>query len=346
MKILNIRVKKLAHLFGIAWIGSIIVFFGLIFIFQSEGGTYNQPVAQLFIATLIFGVLSFALAVIFYFLHFVNKEQKQVKKNRKKKNNDFVNIKHRALVSSVVGLSIIGILLLVALFAKTTSIISGSSMEQAPTSSIEATNTPVLEFPIPTSAPVYVDSDPIISCESSHPKCLGSTLKLPRSQCSNIYCCGIDNNWSLYPSEEKCKEAGQNTGQQATQNTGNRVPVFISHFGYTLNCPSQNVAAVQSINSTMESRRSQWAQNLMDCTNNFVNTDDCTVACGNALTNAEHTCTALYGQATDDSFSNCTKQASSDLGTCMSACPNSGTSCNSVNPDEKDLSNQIKNLCN
>ena len=64
------------------------------------------------------------------------------KKNKKKKNNVFANVKHKVLVSSVVGLSIIGILLLVALLAKGTSIISGASIEQTPTPSIEATDTP------------------------------------------------------------------------------------------------------------------------------------------------------------------------------------------------------------
>jgi flagellar basal body-associated protein FliL len=345
VKIFNIRVKKLAHLFGIIWIFSVISSLGILFAaLPSKAAMHSDLIGDTFIAIVIVGVLSFALAVISYFLHFVNKEQKQAKKNKKKKNNDFANVKHKILVSSVVGLSIIGILMLVALLAKSTGIISGSSMEQTPTPPIEATSTPEVKSPTPTSIPVYVDPDPIITCTSSNQNCVGESISVRRSACPSITCCQIGDKWSVYATIDSCRQA--QAVQQPTQNTGNRVPVFIPHFGYTLNCPSQNVAAIQSINSTMESRRSQWAQNLMDCTNNFVNTDDCTVACGNALTNAEHTCTDLYGQATDDSFSNCIKQASSDLATCQDACPNSGTSCNSVNPDEKDLSNQIKNLCN
>jgi len=98
VKIFNIRVKKLANLFGIIWLGSLVAFFGLGYVgSQPENILGTDLLRTLFITIILTGVFSFALAVVFYFLHFVNKEQKQVKKNRKKKNNDFANIKHRLL---------------------------------------------------------------------------------------------------------------------------------------------------------------------------------------------------------------------------------------------------------
>lgn len=211
MKIFNIRVKKLANLFGIIWLGSLVAFFGLGYVgSQPENILGTDLLRTLFITIILTGVFSFALAVVFYFLHFVNKEQKQVKKNRKKKNNDFANIKHRALVSSVVGLSIIGILLLVALLAKGTGIISGASMEQTPTPSIEAIDTPVVESPTPiyvppTAAPtIYVDPDPIVNCGPGQNS--GQYVKDRRSNCINYVDCGFANNvWTLMLKSE-CDE--------------------------------------------------------------------------------------------------------------------------------------------
>lgn len=55
-----------------------------------------------------------------------------------------------------------------------------------------------------------IDNDPIIDCLSSHPNCNGETIRLKKSQCSEIYCCGFsDGRWVLYPSEEKCKQEWQ-----------------------------------------------------------------------------------------------------------------------------------------
>ena len=217
MKIFNIKVKTLANLFGIVWVGSIISSIGLVYAaYHLENGTKSDFIGNSFITTVIIGVLSFALAVVFYFLHFVNSDNTQVKKKTgKKKNNEFANIKHGALVSSVVGLSIIGILLLVALLAKGTSIISGASMEQASMPSIEATDTPVIESPTPF--PVYVppaiptqvyiaptiDPDPPVLCNISA-NCGGGTTPLRQSECANSTCCQIGNNWVFYKDKNQC----------------------------------------------------------------------------------------------------------------------------------------------
>lgn len=66
--------------------------------------------------------------------------------------------------------------------------------------------------PIPTMMPTKVnkatiDPDPIIDCVSSSPNCSGSSIKGRRSQCSLITCCQIGNNWSVYSTSQKCKDA-------------------------------------------------------------------------------------------------------------------------------------------
>jgi hypothetical protein len=202
VKILNIRVKTLANLFGSIWIGCIVSFFGLAFVLRSQNVAYATNQGPAGLAIIITGVLSFALAFVLYFLHFVNSDSRQVKKKAKKKKSDnFANVKHGALVSSVVGLSIIGILLLVALLAKGTSIISGSSTEQASTPPIEATSAPVIESPTPTTAPVYVDPDPIVNCGPGQNS--GQYVKDKQSNCKNYVDCGFSNNvWTLMLSSE------------------------------------------------------------------------------------------------------------------------------------------------
>jgi len=366
VKIFGIRVKTLANLFGIVWLGSLVAFFGLGYaVLQPENMLSADLLRILSTVIISTGIFSFALAVVLYFLHFVNSNNKQVKKKiGKKKNNDFANVEHRVLVSSVVGLSIIGILLLVALFAKSTSIISGSSIEQATTSQpqfidcvirgkLERVASEVCKdlgsapTPTTTGQNSNVNPDPIISCESSHPKCQGSTLKLPRSQCSNIYCCGIDNNWSLYPSEEKCKEAGANTGQQAqaeqNSNSTGKVPVFLSYWGYSVNCPSQNVGAVMAINSIMESKKDEWTKNVQNC----VDSENSVDPCRNNCTAIEHSTLSSCQASTQDSqkYIACSNQASSDWLNCAGACPNNTTSCINVNSEQQSLNDQITNLC-
>lgn len=73
----------------------------------------------------------------------------------------------------------------------------------------------------PETKQVYVDPDPIITCTSSYPNCLGKSLQVRQSECSKTYCCGIGDKWSIYLSEGQCKQAQKNAGN-VTQN--NYVP--------------------------------------------------------------------------------------------------------------------------
>lgn len=80
--------------------------------------------------------------------------------------------------------------------------------------------------PTPTSAPKpkveatttkVTNNDPIITCTSSHPNCMGQSIKVKQSACSNIYCCGLNGTWSVYATEALCRQAAQ--GSQNSTNT-------------------------------------------------------------------------------------------------------------------------------
>lgn len=96
-----------------------------------------------------------------------------------------------------------------------------------PTPTIEIKVTPTV-IPKKTVKPVQkaVETDPIIDCVSSYPNCNGSSIKLRRSQCSNITCCQIGNNWSVYPSSEKCKEAQNNNSNNYVRPTSAPIPTY------------------------------------------------------------------------------------------------------------------------
>lgn len=206
----------------------------------------------------------------------------------------------------------------------------------------------------PSQKTVYNDPDPFIDCESTYPNCKGTSIRVHNSQCSKITCCQVGTTWSIYPSSEKCNEAqknfqsqqapAQNTIQNTSQPSANKVPVFISYGGYTVYCPSQNVGAVQSIASTMESKKNQWASDYNKCADNFYKTDSCYISCSNTNKNDLDICYAAYGYSGDNS-SACTKEVWDNYSKCISSCPSASKSCDYVYWEQKNLSSQITNLC-
>ncbi|MBI2019052.1 hypothetical protein HYS95_00090 [Candidatus Daviesbacteria bacterium] len=206
----------------------------------------------------------------------------------------------------------------------------------------------------PSQKTVYTDPDPFIDCESSYPNCKGTSIRVRSSQCSKTTCCQVGTTWSIYPSNEKCDDAQknfqsqqapvQNTTQNISQPSSNKVPVFISYNGYTVYCPSQNVGAVQSIASTMESKKNQWSSDYNKCTDNLYKTDSCYVSCSNTNKNDLDICYAAYGYSGDNS-SACTKEAWDNYSKCISGCPSASKSCDYVYWEQKNLSSQINNLC-
>lgn len=79
--------------------------------------------------------------------------------------------------------------------------------------------------PTPTSSLIpakkAINTDPVVSCESSASECNGKSIEVRKSQCQNITCCQVGSTYSVYSSVGKCKEA-QN-GKQSTQNQNSNV---------------------------------------------------------------------------------------------------------------------------
>ena len=66
----------------------------------------------------------------------------------------------------------------------------------------------------PTQIPT-TDLDPIINCTSSHPNCLGQSIKGKQSECKNIYCCVYPDKAVLLSDKSQCVSS---SNQQAKSN--------------------------------------------------------------------------------------------------------------------------------
>jgi hypothetical protein len=242
-------------------------------------------------------------------------------------------------------------LIVVYLYGKNNSLFLGSSGSHdpvlAPTIKILDTPTPT---PTPMPTPIYiaptVDPDPPVLC-NVNPNCGGGTTPLRQSECNNSTCCQIGDKWIFYKDKVQCgrDQVGKNSGasvpvQQTLQNS-NKTPVFLSYGGYTVYCPAQNVGAVMSINSTMESKKTQWATDYNACTDTFFKTNSCYVSCKSTDGSGWSACS--YGSPDYDT---CMKQASDNYSGCISKCPSSADACNWVYFEQKSLTSQINNLCN
>jgi len=251
-----------------------------------------------------------------------------------------------------------GLLIVVAyLFGKNNQLFLGSR-ENQPTNTIQPTIIvqPLIDTPTPTvQQKTYIaptlDSDPPVHCKI-HPNCGGGTMPLKQSECASSTCCGFpDGRWVFYKDNAQCdKDQGDNSssGQSVpviiNQQTANKVPVFLSYGGYTIYCPSQNVGAVMSINSTMESKKSQWATDYNNCADTFFNTDSCYLSCESINNNDLDICRTTYGY-TGDNYNACTNQVWDNYSTCIRKCPSSSSACDWVYAEQKSLSSQISNLC-
>ncbi|HRN95852.1 MAG TPA: CAP domain-containing protein [Candidatus Levybacteria bacterium] len=174
-----------------------------------------------------------------------------------------------------------------------------------------------------------------------HPNCGGGTKPLTRQECENSICCGVgDNKWEFYTDKSQCHTNTQNNNNSNSYNT----PMFNSFGGYTMYCEPQNVSAAQSIISTMESKKTQWAKDYLDCSNRFYDNDSCSQSCKNVNSSELNTCYASYGYSGDQS-SACTKTAWDNYSNCIKSCPLPSTSCDWVYTEQKLLSSQLSSLC-
>jgi hypothetical protein len=219
------------------------------------------------------------------------------------------------------------------------------------------TPTPVVEVKVTptvvvkkTVNPVQkaVDTDPIVNCTMTA-ECGGGIKKVRESECKNGTCCQIGSSWIFYTSKQKCIE-DQNNAKPKTVNNPQIVPttavysppnanksaVFLSYSGNTIYCPSQNVDAIKSINSTMESKKSEWASKYNECTSNFYKTNSCCVSCKQTFDSGAALC-----NYTND----CLSGLSEEYKDCLRKCPSASDYCQYVYDEQKSLSSQITNLC-
>lgn len=217
-----------------------------------------------------------------------------------------------------------------------------------------STLTPTPEStPIPTTKPkVYVNPDPIIPCTMSK-ECGGDIRQVKKSECTNGTCCQIGITWIFYPSRDKClqdQKASQPIQQPQQLNNpqtapaANKVPVFLTYGKYTIYCPSQNVDAVKSIDATMTSKIQEWSKNFNDCVEFQRSADPCYKDCYSKMSSANWFCVQSY-QSTTPEYKSCTDKVTNDFIACTSGCPNPYTTCQYVYSEQKNMSNQISNLC-
>jgi|GEM_PF-6681885 len=157
--------------------------------------------------------------------------------------------RHSAL--GTIFLTIIGTLIVVALAYFGIDYVNLKTKEDIvnPTPFPTHTTTPT---PLPTvQKPVYVDPDPIIDCESSYPNCKGNFIRVRKSQCPNITCCGFtDGTWRIYASVDQCKkDQSASSAKPATQTTKKIQETFVPYSIDTDPCytvPKQNDASCES----------------------------------------------------------------------------------------------------
>lgn len=189
--------------------------------------------------------------------------------------------------------------------------------------SVTPTPTAIPTFvPKPTVVQVYTDPDPVVDCKSSYPNCYGSTIKLKRSQCSNITCCQIGSSWSLYQSLDSCK-AAQNSTQannapppNNTKSVGSNFYCWINAYGYgyytssgdQCNADNFKYSTYKTCNDTQKLKE-----------------DNCSGACQNQLDSDRNACYYAYVQLVSDpnKYGDCLNgadSASSTYSSCLSKC--------------------------
>lgn len=135
-----------------------------------------------------------------------------------------------------------------------------------------------------------------------------------------------------------------NNAQINNQNSSNKIAVFLSYGGYTVYCPSQNASAVQSINSTMESKKNQWATDYNKCTDQFRDTNSCWTSCKAVHSSGYSQCSSTYTY-TSSEYKTCTDTVGDNYSSCIGGCPSPSQSCDWVYIEQKSLFSQIEILC-
>lgn len=196
MKLL--KIINIAHILGLIWIISIVIFLGLSFYARPASGIYTDSQTVLFVTIAITGVLAFLGASLFYIVHILFFRKKKRVKTRGKAKKGFNPL-------------FVAVPLIILGFAGVVAVQGAYNLEKADEhfeagQSISPKETDA-QSPGTSEATKYVDADPVISCTSSHPQCEGQSIQVKQSACSNIYCCQVGDKWNVYPSEDACNAA-------------------------------------------------------------------------------------------------------------------------------------------
>jgi len=183
-----------------------------------------------------------------------------------------------------------------------------------------------------------------MTCCLIHEKCGGGARFITKTECNNLYCCFLNDGTAKLMNKNECDNYYNQQSKQPNNPQTNRVPVFISYYGYTLYCPSQNIDAIKSIDATMVSKKQEWLKRFNDCLEFQRSTDPCYKDCYSTMHNGNLSCVQNY-DTTNPEYQLCTDNVGREFSNCVKNCPDPYTKCDYVNNEQSYLSKQITNLC-
>jgi len=322
---MKLSLRALVKICFSVWVLSIIIFVILVVINNQNTVVYSPKMGHAVIVTILTGVFSFGLGFLFIILDYLLiSHKKGQEKNIHHTSHETKTLQRSPTQSGLLFIIVILIVVVAYLLGSNNGFVLNTDKVSIPT----------IAPTLPTIAPTQIqvqqkqnypstnsNNDQAVHC-NIHPNCGGGTTPLKKSECDNSICCQINGKWVFYKDKYQCGlDQGQNTNTNTntTNSSTNRIPVFISYGGYTLNCPSQNIGAINSINSSMENKKSQWATTYNNCTQLHYDTNSCYVACKAGDIN-------VYGE-------------------CISTCPSAIDACKWVYIERDNLSKQILDLC-
>lgn len=301
--------------FFLFWLATVISFLSTL---DPSGGNAGRIFPNFLILLFFVNIL---LGIVFFFAMFIKPIERFKQSNL---SNYIPLVAVLYFLFYVVCMSIYG-------YGYIASVTKRATPTPTPVPIISSTPTPILTpTPVTNTYVAPIDSDPIVNCTSSYPSCNGSSIRLPRSQCSQITCCQIGNTWSVYPSSEKCKEAQNGTNpqpvpqQNTQQSAGNNTYCWNNAYGYGYYTSSGDQC-------NLDNAKSSAYKICMDTQK--IKSNTCDSACQTSSDQAKQACSGLssypvdyYGQCLNgpggvsdqyaSCLSKCTDQYAQDIKQC------------------------------
>lgn len=221
MKLL--KVKNLAHIFGLIWIFSVVLFAGFVFLTTNEDGKYST----ILIVILIAGVIAFLGAILLYSTHILFLRKKSV-------------TGHSRGSRMLFFLPIMGLLVALVLFSLFIAYRLGAVNNHTPITN----NTVEVSTPSPAGPVRYINSQPVITEQP--------TTNDSNTQQSSQYvpCTVYGQTFNLTP--ETCRYyQGQEAGAKNVKNDG-YVPPYHNYETNSTPVPTTTQEQYQSAQSSCE----------------------------------------------------------------------------------------------